>query len=164
MSEAGYGRGRVVLAAFGAAVLVAVLGGLMTDIGPWYAGLEKPPWKPSDAWFGPVWTLIFALAAMAAALAWWGSPDRVSRQNLLIWFSFNAVLNVGWSLLFFRLRRPDWALAEVALLWLSVAILIGLCWKRSRAASMLLVPYLAWVTFASVLNREIVRLNGPFGG
>jgi len=156
-------RGRVVLVAFAAAVSVAVLGGLATDIGPWYAALEKPPWKPSDAWFGPVWTLIFALTAMAAALSWWNSPDRVSRQNLLIWLSFNAMLNVGWSLLFFRLRRPDWALSEVALLWLSIVILIWVCGKRSRLAGLLLLPYVAWVSFAAVLNLEIVRLNSPFG-
>jgi benzodiazapine receptor len=161
---AAYSRGRVVLVAFAAAVLVAVMGGLATDIGPWYAALQKPPWQPADTWFGPVWTLIFALTAMAAVLAWWGSPDRVSRQNLLIWLSLNALFNVGWSLLFFRLRRPDWALSEVLLLWLSIAVLIWLCWRRSRLAALLLLPYLAWVSFAAVLNLEIVRLNGAFGG
>jgi len=143
-------------------VLMAVLGGLMTDIGPWYYGLNKPAWQPPEWLFGPAWTTIFALTAMAAALSWWGSATRVSRQNLLLWFLINAVLNLVWSLLFFGLKRPDWALVEVTLLWASIVVLIVLCWRRSHVAGLLLLPYLVWVTFAAFLNLEIVRLNGPF--
>jgi tryptophan-rich sensory protein len=142
---------------------VALLGGLMTDIGPWYQSLEKPSWQPPDWWFGPAWTLIFALTAMAGALSWWASPSRVSRQNLLLWFLLNAIFNILWTLLFFGLKRPDWALSEVVLLWVSVVVLIVVCARRSRLAALALVPYLIWVTFAAVLNAEIVRLNGPFG-
>lgn len=158
-----YSRGRTILTAALAALAVAVVGGLATDLGPWYQGLEKPSWQPPGMWFGPIWTMLYAMTAMAAALAWWASDSQKSRLNILIWFLFNAVLNVTWSLLFFRLHRPDWALSELALFWISIVILIVICWKRSRLASMLLVPYLAWVTFAGVLNAEIVKLNGPFG-
>jgi tryptophan-rich sensory protein len=164
MSTGAAGRGRAILTAAGLALLVAVLGGLMTDTGGWYQGLEKPPWQPPDAAFGPVWTLIYALTAAAGVLAWWRSDTRVARQNLLIWFAFNAVLNVTWSLLFFRLRRPDWALSEVVVLWASILVLIVVCGRRSRLAALLLVPYLAWVSFATILNWEVVRLNGPFTG
>ena len=79
-------------------------------------------------------------------------------------FCANGVLNVVWSPLFFRLRRPDWALMEVPLLWLSILALMFLLAPISRTASLLLVPYLLWVSFAAVLNLTIVRLNGPFGG
>lgn len=158
------GRRRTILAAAGLALLVALLGGLMTDTGAWYEALEKPPWQPPDAAFGPVWTLIYALTAAAGVLAWWRSDTRTSRQNLLVWFAFNAVLNVTWSLLFFRLRRPDWALTEVVLLWASIVVLIVVCGRRRRLAAALLVPYLAWVTFAAVLNWHVVRLNAPFAG
>ncbi len=164
MSQAAAGRGRAILTAAGLALLVAVLGGLMTDTGGWYQALQKPGWQPPDAAFGPAWTLIYAFTATAGVLSWWNSHTRVSRQNLLVWFAFNAVLNVTWSLLFFRLRRPDWALAEVVLLWASIVVLIVVCARRSRIAAALLLPYLAWVTFAAVLNREVVRLHGPFGG
>jgi len=162
MSSAAPRKIKTILVAAGLALAVALLGGLMTDIGPWYWSLEKPAWQPPDWLFGPAWTLIFALAALAGALAWWGSPDRISRQNLLLWFLLNAIFNVMWTLLFFGLKRPDWALTEVFLLWASVAVLIYVCARRSRLAALALVPYLAWVTFAAFLNAAIVRLNGPF--
>jgi tryptophan-rich sensory protein len=156
-------RLKPILAAAFAALAVANLGGLITDLGPWYQGLKQPDWKPPDWLFGPAWTLIFGLAALAGYKAWISAPDRASRRRMLALFAVNAVLNVGWSVLFFRLRRPDWALAEVGLLWLSTLALIVVLARWSKSASWLLVPYLAWVTFASVLNLAVVRLNGPFG-
>lgn len=146
-----------------AALVVGILGGLMTDTGAWYQALAKPDWQPPDWLFAPVWTAIFGLTAAAGVLAWWASDTRISRQNVLIVFLFNAVLNVTWSLLFFRLRRPDWALFEVFFLWASVLVLILTCARRRRLAAWLLVPYLLWVSFAALLNYEILRLNGPFG-
>jgi tryptophan-rich sensory protein len=148
----------VVLAAL-AAILVAVLGLLATDLDGWYRALVKPAWQPPDWLFGPAWTLIFALAAIAGVRAWRGAPDSAARNRILSLFAINAFLNVFWSLLFFRLHRPDWALAEVVLLWLSiVALIVGLR-PLSRAAAWLLLPYLAWVSFAAILNAAIVRLN-----
>lgn len=146
------------------AMVVAVLGMLSTDLGTWYAGLRRPAWQPADHWFGPAWTLIYALCALSAAEAWRAQPALRARQWLLVAWSANACLNVLWSLLFFRLRRPDWALAQVVLLWLSIVILIVLSARASRRAAWLLVPYLAWVSFAATLNRAVVELNGPFGG
>jgi benzodiazapine receptor len=142
---------------------VAVLGGLSTDLGAWYANLRRPSWQPADHWFGPAWTLIFALCALSAAEAWRALRDPRARQWLLVAWSANAFLNVLWSLLFFRLQRPDRALAEVVLLWLSIVLLIVLSARASRRAAWLLVPYLAWVSFAATLNLAVVRLNGPFG-
>ncbi len=156
-------RARAVGTAALCALAVAVLGGLSTDIGPWYAGLQRPPWQPPDLWFGPAWTLIYSLCALSAASAWRAEADAKRRQSLLVLWLLNAVLNLGWSLLFFRLQRPDWALFEVVLLWLSIAHLIVWCWPRSRVAAGLLVPYLLWVSFAATLNRAVVQLNGPFG-
>lgn len=153
----------IVIAAI-AAVGVAVVGGLMTDIGPWYQSLDKPDWQPPDWLFGPVWTTIYALTAVAAVLAWRGSNDRAARQNLSILLLLNATLNVTWSLLFFSLQRPDWALYEVSFLWASIILLMYACYRRKRIAALLLVPYLVWVAFAAVLNAEVVRLNAPFEG
>jgi len=149
--------------AAGSAILVASVGATMTDIGPWYQGLAKPSWQPPDWLFGPAWTLIFALAALSAATAWRDAPDQASREWMVGLFAINGVLNILWSALFFRLRRPDWALVEVAFLWLSVLALILLLRRDSRLAAWLLSPYLAWVTFAAVLNLAVVRLNAPFG-
>ena len=141
------------------AVVVAVAGGLLTEIGPWYRRLRKPSWQPPDWAFGPAWTLIFLLAAAAAVLAWNGAPDVAAKWRVVALYVVNGVLNIGWSLFFFRLRRPDLALAEVVALWLSIlAMVIGVA-SLSSLAALLLVPYLAWVTFAAALNRAVVHLN-----
>lgn len=150
---------RAALVAAAAAVAVATLGSIATDLGPWYQGLRQPVWKPPDAWFGPAWTLIFALTAWAGARAWLRAATAGERRRVLWAFGLNGLLNVLWSWLFFRGRRPDWALAEVALFWLSIVALIVLARRIDRGAALLLVPYLAWVTFAAALNAAVVRLN-----
>jgi tryptophan-rich sensory protein len=157
------GRAGPIAVAALCAVLVATLGALATDLGPWYRQLVKPPWQPPDALFGPAWTVIFALCALSASTAWFHAPGDDARMRVLALFGVNMTLNVAWSLLFFRLHRPDWALAEVGLLWLSIVALIVFIRPISAAAAWQLVPYLAWVSFAAFLNLAIVRLNRPFG-
>jgi tryptophan-rich sensory protein len=142
---------------------VAVLGGLLTDVGPWYQELRFPSWKPPNWLFGPAWTVIFTLIAIGAVLAWRDAPSSSERTLLLVLFGVNAVLNVLWSALFFAMRRPDWALVEVALLWLSILVLVLVIRRYSDVAAACLLPYLAWVSFAAVLNRTIVRLNPGMG-
>jgi tryptophan-rich sensory protein len=134
-----------------------------TDLGPWYQVLVKPSWQPPDWLFGPAWTLIYALAALAAATAWTAARDLAAQRRVIVLFGLNALLNILWSQLFFGLHRPDWALVEVVFLWLSVLVLIIAMRPISPRASWLLVPYLAWVTFAGILNLAVVRLNPPFG-
>jgi len=150
---------RPVLVAFLAAALVAGLGVSVTDLGPWYQGLNKPPWQPPDWLFGPAWTLIFACAALSAATAWVAAQSRADRDWLIILFCLNGVLNVVWSLLFFRLHWIGWAGLEVVALWFSILALILLTRRTSALAAWLLAPYLAWVGFAGVLNWAVVRLN-----
>jgi tryptophan-rich sensory protein len=166
---------RVFAAAAAMAVLVAGVGGLATELGPWYRGLAQPSWKPPDVVFGPVWTLLYTLTAWAGARAWWaaGSPGdfdalgpetaaataRRRQQTVLAAFLLNAVLNVLWSALFFLARRPDWALIEIVLLTGSVLWLVALCAQVDRLAARLLLPYLAWVLFAATVNAGVVRLN-----
>ena len=156
------GKTRPILVAAAAAIFVAGLGGLMTDIGPWYLSLKNPQWKPPDWLFGPAWTVIFALAAASGVAAWRAAPDRASREWLLALFVLNGFLNVFWSLLYFRLKRPDWALMEVGFLWLSVLVLMLVLGRYSRKTAWLLLPYLLWIAFASVLNWATVQLNGAF--
>jgi translocator protein len=149
-----------VLIAGAAAIVVAVIGASMTDLGPWYSNLNKPEWQPPDWAFGPAWTLIFALAALAGVMAWNDAPDEASREWVIGLFALNGVLNILWSALFFRLHRPDWALVEVVFLWLSILLVTMNFARYSRRASVTLFPYLAWVTFAGILNYEVARLNG----
>jgi len=145
------------------ATVVAVLGATITEIGPWYHALVQPRWAPPEAAYGVAWTAIFALTALAGVNAWLATPDWREREWLIGLFALNGFLNILWSLLFFRLHRPDWALIEVLALWLSVAALVIVIWRRSMTGAVLLLPYLLWVTFAGYLNMTIVRLNGPFG-
>jgi tryptophan-rich sensory protein len=145
-----------------AAVAVAALGAAMTDLSPWYYSLAQPSWNPPDWLFGPAWTLIYALTAWSAALAWFAEARPVLRRRLLMAYAFNGMLNVLWSYLFFKMQKPDWAAVELIVLWLSIVGLIALAWPRSKLAALLLVPYLAWVSFAGLLNRAVVLLNAPF--
>lgn len=156
------GRRPVVIAIL-AALAVAVIGGAMTDVGPWYLALEKPPLNPPDWVFAPAWTLIYALAVIAAVTGWRAADTSARRAWLISLFFCNAALNILWSALFFTVKRPDWALAEVAALWLSVLALMVFFLPFSRLAALALAPYLLWVSFAAWLNFAIVRLNAPFG-
>ncbi|MBI1250419.1 MAG: tryptophan-rich sensory protein [Alphaproteobacteria bacterium] len=156
-------RWRPIAAAAGAASLVAVLGATVTDLGPWYQSLEKPSWQPPDQAFGLIWTIVFALTAAAGVIAWRRAPKGAAREWLLGLFALNGFLNVLWSLLFFRLQRPDWALIEIAPFWLSILALILACARHARVSVILLAPYLIWVSIAAVLNFDVVRLNAPFG-
>jgi tryptophan-rich sensory protein len=159
----GTGRGKAIATAAAAALAVGAIGGTLTDISPWYLSLEMPSWKPPDWAFGPIWTGILALAAAAGVVSWRNDQTIVGRRRILTLFALNGFFNVLWSLLFFKLKRPDLALWEVSALWLSVLLPI-LAFRRSAPlASLLLVPYLIWVSIASVLNYQVVAMNGPFG-
>lgn len=155
-------RRPVAVAAVVAAV-VAVLGASMTDVGAWYRSLEKSSLTPPDWLFGPAWTVIYAFCVWSAVEAWRACSTSAQRAWLVSLFFVNAVLNVLWSFVFFTLRRPDWALAEVATLWLSVLVLVLFFRTLSGRASVLLLPYLLWVGFAAYLNLRVVQLNRSFG-
>lgn len=145
------------------ALLVAVAGGVLTTTGPWYHALRRPTWKPPDWAFGPIWTVIFTLTTLSAVMAWEAGTGPESRRALIAAYAVNAVFNVAWSAIFFRMRRPDWALVEVVGLWLSVLALVLVTARVSVPATLLLLPYLVWVGIAAILNRAIVRMNRPFG-
>lgn len=153
----GIGWGPVAVVAVGIVVLVAA-GARLTEIGPWYRALRKPSWQPPEWLFGPVWTAIFLMLGASAVLAWTGAAPGQGAAVVAV-YAVNAVLNVAWSGLFFRLRRPDWALMEIALLWLSILAIVAVVAPIDMTAAWLVLPYLAWVGFAAVLNATIVRLN-----
>lgn len=135
-------------AAFGGAVTRPALGG-------WYRQLSKPAWTPPDKVFGPVWTLLYLLMAVAGWRLWLLEPSGPAVQ---LW-GLQLVLNALWSYFFFALRSPGLALADIAALWLSLAALIALALPLDRTAALLLAPYLAWVSFAAALNLAIWRRN-----
>lgn len=127
--------------------------------GPWYVALNKPAWTPPGSIFGPVWTVLYIMMAVAA---WQVSKHGEYRRRRLplTLFSIQLCVNAVWSWLFFGLQRPGFALANILLLWILLSVTTGLFLKTRRMAGLLLVPYWLWVTFAAVLNAEIWRLNG----
>lgn len=145
------------------ATLVAAVGGTLTDLGPWYSSLVQPEWAPPREAFPAVWTAVLGMAAVAGVMAWRAARDRKASEWVIGLFALNGFLNIAWSLIFFRLQRPDWAMIEAGLLWASVLLLAIVCARHSRAAGVLLLPYLAWVTIAGLLTRAVVQLNGSFG-
>jgi benzodiazapine receptor len=151
------------LLAFALSYATAGIGAALTDLGPWYFALKHPSWKPPDAAFGVIWSTIFTLCAISGWLAWQAADTPALRRRVLELFGVNAVLNIVWSALYFKLQRPDWALFEVVFLWLSIVALIMGLWRLSRWASLLLITYWVWVSIATVLNVQTVMLNGPFG-
>lgn len=140
-----------------ALVVAAALFGSQFMPGAWYAGLAKPAWTPPNWLFGPAWTTLYLLMALAAWKVWI-AVRRVDGALLL--YLVQLVLNALWSWLFFGLQRPDLALANIVVLWLLILATIVLFWRRDRLAGALMLPYLAWVGFATALNLAIWRLNG----
>lgn len=138
----------------------AAIGGLFMP-GEWYEALRKPSWNPPGWLFGPVWTVLYAMMAVAAWLVWRQGGWGKQRKPLLI-FLAQLGLNALWSPLFFGMHRPGLAFAEIILLWLAIVATITVFRHVNRTAMLLLVPYLAWVSFAAVLNFTLWRLNSEF--
>lgn len=128
--------------------------------GAWYAGLKKPAWNPPGWIFGPVWTALYTMMALAAWLVWRRGGFGVQRVPLLL-FIAQLLLNACWTPLFFGLRWIGPACAEIVLLWLAIALTLAAFRRVSGAAAWLLVPYLLWVSFAAFLNFTLWRLNSP---
>lgn len=151
-------RSWLVLAGCIAAAFVAgAIGSAATfdNVRSWYPALVKPSWNPPGWVFGPVWTTLYVLMGTAAWRAWRAGAPRVLLAGYFIQLVFNAL----WSVLFFALKQPAWALAEMLVLWGLLAWLLAGFWRADRRAGVLWLPYFLWVSFATVLTATIVRLN-----
>jgi tryptophan-rich sensory protein len=139
---------------------VAVVGALVTApaVRTWYPNLPRPAWTPPDWIFGPVWTVLYAMMAVAASIVW-AERDRTDVCCPLGAFAVQLALNLAWPLLFFGLKSPLLAFLDICLLWVAAAVTATQFWLVSRAAAWLFVPYWAWVTFAAALNAAIVLLG-----
>ncbi len=138
----------------------AVVGSLFTypHVDSWYASLQKPSWTPPNWLFGPVWSLLYLLMALAAWHLWLTCGLRSAAGPLAL-FALQLVLNMAWSALFFAMRSPGIALVEIVFLWLAILLTVIAFWKRTALSGVLLAPYLAWVSFAVILNLAIWKLN-----
>ena len=139
----------------------AALGGLVTypEIPTWYASRAKPGWTPPNAAVPSGWNLLYAMMAISLWLLWDRSPPGRSRSGAIALFLVQLALNAAWSPVFFALHQTRFALAIILALAVAIAATIARAWRINRAAALLLVPYLAWVLYASTLNAGIVALN-----
>jgi len=126
--------------------------------GAWYAGLNKPSWNPPGWVFGPVWSALYTMMAVAAWLVWQRGGFGAQRKALA-WFIIQLALNAAWTPLFFGLHLPSVAFGEILLLWAAIVATLRAFFQVNNLAGWLLTPYLAWVSFAAVLNFTIWRLN-----
>lgn len=155
-------RGRwVSLAVFAAICLaVEVVAGLLTDVSvrDWYVTLEKPTWTPPGWVFGPVWTFLYLSMAVAGWLVWEQRTKPNARPALIV-YGVQLALNALWSGLFFGLQNPLAGFVEILFLWCAILVTLLMFWRIRRAAGLLFVPYLIWVSYATALNFAIWRLN-----
>lgn len=139
---------------------VGIAGSVFTSssIPTWYATLEKPFFSPPNWVFGPVWTLLYALMGIATAIVW-ESKSGKKRDHALAWFGTQLALNAVWTPIFFGAQRLDVAFLVIVALLASIVGTIVSFKRISKPAALMLVPYLAWVSFATVLNFALWRLN-----
>ena len=140
---------------FVAACFVVALSGAVFRPGDWYEHLAKPWWRPPNWLFGPAWTVLYICIAVSGWLAWRQADWTLALEV----YAVQLLLNAGWSAVSFGMRRLDLAFAELILLWLSIALTAALFAPISTAAAALLLPYLAWVTFAGALNFTLWQMN-----
>ncbi len=138
-------------------VLVASTGAVFKP-DAWYRALSKPSWNPPDWVFGAGWSVLYLLIAISGWRVW----ERAAADVVflpMVAYSVQLLLNAGWSPLFFGLKRPDWAFLELVCLWIAIVVNIAVFYPVDPLAALLLIPYLAWVTFAGALNLKVWRLN-----
>jgi benzodiazapine receptor len=148
-------RSALYLAGFIVVTFCAPLAGISSQPGAWYAALNKPWWNPPAWIFGPAWTTLYLAMATAAWLVW---KRDGWRRPLLLYF-IQLLLNAAWTPLFFGAHQLGWALVEIMTLWIAILLTLLDFRRVDKTASGLLVPYLAWVTFAATLNFALWRLN-----
>jgi tryptophan-rich sensory protein len=142
-------------------LLVGAIAGYFTTSGVngWYAVANKPSFNPPNWLFAPVWTALYIMMGIALYLVWSKDTSKDIKQTALVLFGMQLALNFAWSFIFFYAKQPGWAFIEIIMMW--VAILLTIWWfgKISPLSAWLLVPYISWVSFASLLNFYIWKLN-----
>lgn len=148
----------IVLIGFIGACLLAATTGATFRPGDWYEQLKKPSWRPPNWVFAPAWAVLYLTIAVSGWLVWRTAGFAGAAAPLSIYL-LQLGLNAAWSAIFFGMRRPDLAFVEIILLWLSIVATIAAFHPVNAAAAWLLLPYLAWATFAAVLNFTVWRMN-----
>lgn len=131
----------------------------VTGVESWYQTIQKPSWNPPSWVFGPVWTTLYIMLGIALFLVWKSGANDSLKRTAIRLFAVQLVLNFFWSFIFFDQQQPGWALAEIIVMWFAILFTIFAFAKVSKTAAWLLVPYISWVSFATILNYTIWKLN-----
>jgi len=139
---------------------VGAVAGIATvhNINGWYEVLNKPVFNPPNNVFGPMWTILYLLMGISLYLIWQSRPGRMKRKALYIFF-IQLTLNFAWSFVFFQFHLIFTALIEIVVIWCSIILMISIFYSVNKTAAWLQLPYLLWVSFATVLNASIWYLN-----
>lgn len=129
------------------------------EITGWYATLEKPWFNPPNWLFSPVWTTLYIMMGISLWLIWKSKEHESVKKKAVILFAIQLILNFFWSLIFFKLHQTGWALAEIIAMWGFTFLTILAFAKINKTAAWLLVPYICWISFATILNYSIWELN-----
>jgi translocator protein len=142
-------------------VAVGSISGFFTISGveSWYQTIVKPSWNPPNWIFGPVWTTLYIMMGVALYLVWKSDSSGMLKKTAIALFSVQLVLNFFWSFIFFNQHQVSWALVEIIAMWIFILLTIFAFANVSKTAAWLLVPYIAWVSFATILNYTIWQLN-----
>lgn len=140
---------------------VGAISGMLTSnaVKGWFITINKPSFNPPNWVFAPVWTLLYILMGIAFFIIWKSAVNADVKRTAIIFYSIQLVLNFLWSLFFFGLHQPGWALADIILLWIMILFTIFSFGKISNISAWLLVPYICWVSFATLLNYSFWKLN-----
>ena len=139
-------------------VFLAPATGAFSSPGDWYAGLQKPSWNPPSWIFGPVWTMLYFLIATSGWLIWRQGRFAANRV-VFACFLAQLILNAAWTPTFFGMHAIGPALVVIVCMWCAILATVVAAWRKHRMAALLLLPYLAWVSFAMALNFTLWRLN-----
>jgi len=131
----------------------------VTGVESWYQTIQKPSWNPPNWIFGPVWTTLYVMMGIALYLVWKEDTSEELKKIAIALFAVQLTLNFFWSFIFFNQQQPGWALVEIIAMWIFILMTIFAFAQVNKTAAWLLVPYISWVSFATILNYTIWQLN-----
>lgn len=142
-------------------LMVGATSGFFTISGveSWYQTIQKPSWNPPNWIFGPVWTTLYVMMGIALFLVWKEDTSEELKKIAIALFAVQLTLNFFWSFIFFNQQQPGWALVEIIAMWFFLLLTIFAFAQVNKTAAWLLVPYISWVSFATILNYTIWQLN-----
>jgi tryptophan-rich sensory protein len=130
-----------------------------SGVSTWYQTINKPSWNPPSWIFGPVWTTLYVMMGISFFLVWKSGTEDTLKNKAIVFFAVQLLVNFFWSFIFFKLHQIGWAFVDIIVMWVLILFTIFNFARVNNTAAWLLVPYISWVSFATILNYTIWKLN-----